>query len=686
MMTLHTTLSVAALLLCTSFARSQPTSLYLYGIHDHDPDPGEFFNVAEANGRTVWVTATVAIGHNPGDFGGVDFRNISSRGHTVICRINNAYCEDGTIPLPESYDDFAQRCANFVANSQGCQHWIIGNETNLAVEWPHRGSAKEYVSPQLYADCFRKCYNAIKAVDPDAQVISQALAPFAGPYGNGSVCGYSHTGVSINWVTYLNQMLTAIAATGPLDGIALHINSRGYDIADIHSTQQVNAAGQLLYFSFYVYKDWVDFGIPSSLYHLPLYATECNGIYYWKGGFPGAESETYQAGWVQEIYAEIDRYNQQAITQGKPIYRCINMYRWCATCDGWNIDGSPQEAQILSDFDAAYDVAYQWPTAPLPLAANFSASPTTGPVPLSVDFTDRSTGNPTRWMWTFGDGGSSSQQNPAHSYQTPGTYSVSLTVQDASDSDALTQSDLINVLPPLGPGDELMSNGNFSSGLDSWVTWIERDGGSDFSVGLINGVMQQLGSNYNAGVYQQFATGGAGIRIEVEGNWASDPMLPSAQWGEVLLINSARTPVDGVDESDTSSADNALIYKNDTWLNPSGWFGFMSQTAPQGEASAISAAEVATLVLKSGNVGSGLTGVLFDNITVRIAAAIGDFDGDGAATPSDFAGWQDCLTGPGNLPAPVQPAATGTRCLAAFDFNADDDVDMADCAALMQLN
>ena len=69
----------------------------------------------------------------------------------------------------------------------------------------------------------------------------------------------------INWVQYMNQMLSAIRDTGPLDGIALHINSRGYTYNDIHSTQQVDAGGQMLYFSFYVYKDWIDYGIPTSL-------------------------------------------------------------------------------------------------------------------------------------------------------------------------------------------------------------------------------------------------------------------------------------------------------------------------------------------------------------------------------------------------------------------------------------
>jgi len=346
-------------------ARAQSAECpYLYGIHDHDPAPTEYLNHIKNNGASGgWITATVAVGANPNDQSGVDFSAFANAGHTVICRINYGYCDVGTIPLPEYYGAFAQRCANFVQHSPGCNIWVIGNETNLAVEWPPRNGHKAYVSPQDYAQCFRQVYNAIKAVRPNDKVLCQAVAPFGGPYGEGTVCGMTHDACPLNWVQYMNQMLTAIKSTGGIDGIALHVNSRGYTYADIHSTQKVNAGGQMLYFSFYVYKDWIDYGIPSDLYHLPLYVTECNGVYYWKGNHPENPSSHYESGWMQEVYAEINRYNQEARTVGKPIIRCVNMYRWCAYCDDWNIDGAsnPYKAQILSDLDAAVTQRYQWP-------------------------------------------------------------------------------------------------------------------------------------------------------------------------------------------------------------------------------------------------------------------------------------------------------------------------------------
>ncbi len=359
-----------ALLVCCCLTTAAPLlaqeSQYLYGIHDHSPSPQEYLNHLSAGRTTGWITATVAVGHNPAETWGIDFRPFSNQGHGVICRINNGYCDSGgTIPLPDDYDGFATRCASFVANSQGCSIWVIGNETNLAGEWPPSGGHKPYLSPQSYSNCFRLVYDRIKAIRPSHKVCSQALAPFGGPFAAGTVCGgaFTHDANPLSWVQYMNQMLVAIenSGSGP-DGIALHINSRGYHYADIHSTQKVNAAGQMLYFSFYVYKDWIDYGIPPSMYDLPLYATECNGIYSWDGTYPDSEParEPYQAGWMQEIYAEINRWNTiDAPATGKPIFRCVNMYRWSG--DAWKIDAIPQKPQILADLDTAVAQKYRWP-------------------------------------------------------------------------------------------------------------------------------------------------------------------------------------------------------------------------------------------------------------------------------------------------------------------------------------
>ncbi|MDV4344097.1 PKD domain-containing protein [Methanoculleus sp. YWC-01] len=82
---------------------------------------------------------------------------------------------------------------------------------------------------------------------------------------------------------------------------------------------------------------------------------------------------------------------------------------------------------------------------PVPLVADFTANVTSGPAPLTVAFTDTSTGGPTSWLWDFGDGNTSTVQNPVHTYESPGNYSVTLTVSNAFGTSTLTKPDYIRV-------------------------------------------------------------------------------------------------------------------------------------------------------------------------------------------------------------------------------------------------
>jgi PKD repeat protein len=49
------------------------------------------------------------------------------------------------------------------------------------------------------------------------------------------------------------------------------------------------------------------------------------------------------------------------------------------------------------------------------------------------------------WVWDFGDGNTSTDQHPAYQYETPGTYTVSLTVSDGVNTDAVTYVDYLQV-------------------------------------------------------------------------------------------------------------------------------------------------------------------------------------------------------------------------------------------------
>src|SRR5260221_3014303 len=61
-----------------------------------------------------------------------------------------------------------------------------------------------------------------------------------------------------------------------------------------------------------------------------------------------------------------------------------------------------------------------------------SINPVTGCSPVTVHFYDQSTGAVTTWAWTFGDGNTSTLQNPTNTYSNPGTYTVTLIVNGGS--------------------------------------------------------------------------------------------------------------------------------------------------------------------------------------------------------------------------------------------------------------
>ncbi|MEL5994237.1 GEVED domain-containing protein [Hymenobacter segetis] len=68
----------------------------------------------------------------------------------------------------------------------------------------------------------------------------------------------------------------------------------------------------------------------------------------------------------------------------------------------------------------------------------------------TVQFTDASQNLPTSWLWTFGDGGTSTLQNPSHTYATAGTYAVTLRATNAAGNNTSAATSIIyNTTVPL---------------------------------------------------------------------------------------------------------------------------------------------------------------------------------------------------------------------------------------------
>jgi PGF-pre-PGF domain-containing protein len=93
--------------------------------------------------------------------------------------------------------------------------------------------------------------------------------------------------------------------------------------------------------------------------------------------------------------------------------------------------------------------------------ANFTANVTYGTAPLSVQFTDSSE-NETGWNWNFGDGATSNEQDPVHTYLSAGNYTVNLTVNNSNGSDSKLSA--ITVSENKGP---VLPVADFSSNVTS---------------------------------------------------------------------------------------------------------------------------------------------------------------------------------------------------------------------------
>ena len=139
------------------------------------------------------------------------------------------------------------------------------------------------------------------------------------------------------------------------------------------------------------------------------------------------------------------------------------------TITGWNWsfgDGSGSTGQYpvhTYQANGTYNVSltvsgpsgsdtFTWPgcitVGPRPPLARIGADPQRADyAPLTVTFTDTSAGDITGRLWDFGDGITSAEQNPVHTYRKQGNYSVSLTVSGPAGTSTLEESVFILVGP-----------------------------------------------------------------------------------------------------------------------------------------------------------------------------------------------------------------------------------------------
>lgn len=155
-----------------------------------------------------------------------------------------------------------------------------------------------------------------------------------------------------------------------------------------------------------------------------------------------------------------------------------------------------------------------------PPSANFTSNVTDGNAPSSVQFTDTSTNNANYWAWDFENDGiiDSNQQNPVHTYTTPGNFSVKLTAGNEAGNNTLTKLNYVNIANPLPSNRHIFIN-------------VSNDEGVKYNLD---------GSSYGGpnGTYYIKADGGGLNQLHITND-------PSNAGGQVTSITSPNSNISG---------------------------------------------------------------------------------------------------------------------------------------------
>lgn len=292
---------------------------YIHGLHEpggeslHKDKPG-------------WILFTHELGRDPSNHTGYDHLPWTNQGFGAISRLNHGYGNAGTIPQKQYYNDFARRVANFVAASQGCFIWIIGNEPNHSQERPDKIS----ISADDYFSCFRQCYAEIKKVQPNSQVLLTPVAPWNIETGS--------------WLDYFKRLLYLAQQENLIDGIALHAYTHGTDPSLIFQDDDIRHGWN---WQFHVYRQQLAAATKYAL-DVPIYITEVNPVE------PGwVNSNT---GWYQNAVKDVNEWNK---TNPRQIVRSVIAYRWPLRHDQpqYAIETRPG---VQEDFKQAVKLGYTW--------------------------------------------------------------------------------------------------------------------------------------------------------------------------------------------------------------------------------------------------------------------------------------------------------------------------------------
>ncbi len=169
-----------------------------------------------------------------------------------------------------------------------------------------------------------------------------------------------------------------------------------------------------------------------------------------------------------------------------------------------------------------FEIDWQCYISTFPPIADFESADTvncTG----EVQFTDLSANSPTNWTWDFGDNTTSNAQNPLHTYQNSGLYTVKLITSNSVGIDSVTFTDYVNVdlvSLPTPTGDLICENqtaelSTTGTGVGRWYdgpnSTVILQTGNSFTTPVLTGPASYYVSNYEPG--DPFSVGPASSAI-----------------------------------------------------------------------------------------------------------------------------------------------------------------------------
>jgi PKD repeat protein len=259
--------------------------------------------------------------------------------------------------------------------------------------------------------------------------------------------------------------------------------------------------------------------------------------------------------------------------------------------------------------------------------ASFVSNVTKGTIPLDVQYIDSSTNTPTSWFWSFGDGGTSTLQNPVYSYETAGTYTVILAATNAAGTDTETKGGYINAdkaaSAPLAAFVSNVTGGTVPFGVqfvdlstNSPALWVWS-----FGDGTTSSLQNPVHTYSTAGTYTVTLTAT---------NEGGSSTVTKAEY--LVAGNVAMIPVASFVSSVTSGSSPLTVQFVDSTANsPTSWiwsFGDGNMSTLQNPSHTYTTSDTYTVTLIATNAAGSDTDSKADYITVTYATPVANFTSD----------------------------------------------------------